>query len=63
MVVWIDVDDPDCPTTDMSNDVADVCAVCCHKRKATTCGDRKEHYCDECLDPHMCGTHIVYVDE
>ena len=61
--VWTDVDDSDCPTTNVDNDVADVCVLCGHRCKTTVCGDCKEHYCDECLDPHTCGSHTVHVDE
>ena len=62
--VWTtdDQDDDNC-VIDVDNDVPDVCVLCCHKRKTTACGDCKEYYCDECLDPHTCGTHAVHVHE
>ena len=60
--VWADVDTADSPTTDAKDEVAEVCALCFHKRKTTACGDLKAPFCDECLDPHTCGTLTVYVD-
>ena len=36
----------------------DVCALCCHKRTTTICGQCVEKHCVDCLDPHsecVCG--------
>ena len=61
--VWADAAAADAPTSDAQDEVAEVCALCCHKHKTMACGGCKAPFCDECLDPHTCGVDTVYVDE
>ena len=54
--VWAVVDDPSTASQDdCDNDDDGVCALCCHKRTTTVCGQCNKKYCAQCIDPHTCG--------
>ena len=43
-----------------AEDGAEVCVLCCQRRSTVAvCDECKEHYCNECIDTHTCGTHVV----
>jgi hypothetical protein len=57
--VWTDKSNS-VATQDEAEDEATVCGLCCQKRcTITVCGECKEHYCAECIDPHTCGYDTV----
>ena len=47
-------------TQDEAEDEAEVCVLCCQRRSTVAvCDECKEHYCNECIDTHTCGTNVV----
>ena len=37
-----------------------MCVLCCQRRSTiAVCDECKEHYCNECIDTHTCGTNVV----
>ena len=47
-------------TQDEAEDEVEVCVLCCQRRSTVTvCDECKEHYCNECIDTHTCGTNVV----
>ena len=47
-------------TQDEAKIEAEVCVLCCQRRSTVAvCDECKEHYCNECIDTHTCGTNVV----
>ena len=57
--VWTDQSNS-AATQDEAEDEAEVCVLCCQRRSTVVvCDECKEHYCNECIDTHTCGTNVV----
>ena len=57
--VWTDQSNS-AATQDEAEDEAEVCVLCCQRRSTVAvCDECKEHYCNECIDTHTCGTNVV----
>ena len=57
--VWTDQSNS-AATQDEAKDEAEVCVLCCQRRSTVAvCDECKEHYCNECIDTHTCGTNVV----
>ena len=47
-------------TQEQAEDEAELCVLCCQRRSTVAvCDECKEHYCNECIDTHTCGTNVV----
>ena len=57
--VWTDQSNLAAPQ-DQAEDEAEVCVLCCQRRSTVAvCDECKEHYSNECIDTHTCGTNVV----
>ena len=57
--IWTDQSNS-AATQDEAEDEAEVCVLCCQRRSpVAVCDECKEHYCNECIDTHTCGTNVV----
>ena len=57
--VWTDQSNS-AATQDEAEDEVEVCVLCCQRRSTVAvCDECKEHYCNECIDTHTCGTNVV----
>ena len=48
------------PPRKMRQRMRRMCVLCCQRRSTVAvCDECKEHYCNECIDTHTCGTNVV----